>query len=124
MWIGVDNPPTHLTNRRIFLEMRAGGAQQADARRMITLPDTETRNEIYTLIHLALSRDMKVFDIVEQIKMEREGLASEENTPMLQLAWNCISNAWGGEWDKAPAQWQEKANLFRDAYFNQLEPED
>lgn len=40
-----------------------------------------------------------------------------ETDELLELAWGIISNAYGGDWEKAPPEWRVAAEKWRDKWY-------
>jgi len=112
----VDSPRT-TDGTRIFIEMRAGGAQEADARRVLQFESVDERDNALQMIYGALEANLPSFNLHQQFQEIEEELAGEAMTPMLQEAWKVISNAYDGDWNNAPDMWRARAETFRERFF-------
>lgn len=110
-------------NRRLYMEMKAGGAQEADARRILEFQSMDERDEALLFIQGALEAGLPAFNLLAQFQEVQAEAKGEPMTPMLQEAWRVISNAYDGQWEDAPDLWRARAEIFRDHLFNKADPD-
>lgn len=103
---------------RILMDIRAGGTQEGNGREVLQFESESDCAEAFNMLNTALSAGVESFDYYALIDAMNERMSEEEHSPLLELGWGVIANAYGGNWDQAPQDWRDAANRFRNAYFH------